>query len=224
MKTKILLIRHAESKKNIKDIHGGSGEGLTEQGVLQAKKTVSSLLDMGINPSNSILIYPPNLQVVETAEIFKNMIGLRQEVIEEFKPLDLGIIGGLSNKEVKEKYPECFNLMNKWRSKEIEICDLTIPEMESPVAFFERGKIVLKKIQHGKYNIFICTNSLYILLLNILFGNLPVQGGGYKHFDIHNCGISLFEYNEKENRFILNKDTTNVDDVCNFLSKRSNLS
>lgn len=221
MNTRIILIRHAQSIKNLKDIHGGSGESLTDCGILQAEKLANSLLELGVDQTNSVLIYPPNLQVVETAAILMNKIGLYQEVIEEFKPLDLGIISGLSNKEVELQFPECFLLMKRWRNKEIEICDLAIPGMENPLDFYKRGQVVLEKIQHKKNNIFLCTNSLYILLLNILLGNTPNQGDGYKHFNIQNCGMTLFEENINEKSFYLNQLATNVADVSHYFTNKS---
>ena len=39
---KIILMRHAESVKNIKKIHGGKGESLTEYGKAQAIKVAKS--------------------------------------------------------------------------------------------------------------------------------------------------------------------------------------
>lgn len=216
MNTKVYLIRHAQSVKNIKDIHGGIGERLTDCGIMQANNLADKLLAQGINYANSVLFYPQNLQVVETASILKEKIGLQQIEIEEFKPVYLGVISGLSNIEVEEKYPECFQLLCRWRNKEIEICDVDIPGMEKPVDFFIRGQAILENIQYNKNNIFICTSSLYVLLLNILLGNTPVHGGGYKHFNIQNCGLTLFEQDRCKNCFRLNRYITDVDDVCDY--------
>lgn len=216
MKTTVFLVRHAQSVKNIRDVHGGIGERLTEYGVLQADRLADNLLTIGIDSANSVLVYPPVLQAVETASILKARIGLHQLVIDEFRPLDLGIIAGLSNREVKKQFPEYFQIMRRWRNREIEICDLTIPGMESPHGFFTRGQILLTKIQHNKNNIFVCTNSLYILLLNIIFGNSPERGGGYKHFNVQNCGLTLFEKDDIDHCFRLNRLVTDVDDVNNY--------
>lgn len=212
MNTKILIIRHAESEKNLKDIHGGKGECLSILGVKQANDLAKKLMKLGVNSRNSVITYPENVQTKETAEIIMKQLGVTDSNVSEFVPLNLGIINGLSNYEVEKKYPYIFELLFKWRNKEIEICDLNIPQMEPPFEFYNRGLNVLNDITFGKINIFIATNSLYILLINILFGNKCIKGGGYIHFDIPNCGISMFNV-DVSRKVILDKEITDVHDV-----------
>ena len=92
--------------------------------------------------------------------------------------------------------------------------------MESPSKFYERGLEIMSTLQKEKYNIFILTNSLYILLLNIILGNTYLEGGGYKHFDIYNCAITMFEENNNGN-FILNTQYTDAIDVLNYIKNKS---
>ncbi len=214
MNTKIILIRHAQSLKNIKDIHGGSGESLTSKGRNEVSSLVEKLVKMGVNCDNSVIISAPSIQTKETAEIISKKLNIINFDIPNFKPLFLGVVHGLSNELVLREYPDVFRLLSKWRNKELEICDLKIPEMENPVEFYNRGLKILDKLDKGKYNIFIATNSLYILLLNILFGNTCLKGGGYKHFDIPNCGITVF--NKKNGNYELDRHQTNVYDVLKY--------
>lgn len=212
MNTKIILVRHAQSIKNLKGIHGGNGEPLTLRGKEQANFLAIKLLKIGINHENSIIVYPQNIQTKETAKIVLAKLDIPSYNIKDFTPLHLGIVHGLPNEIVATKYPQVFNLLQKWRNKDLEICDLTIPEMENPLEFYNRGLKVLNEVKKGKYNIFIATNSLYILLLNILLGNNCRKGGGYKHFNIPNCGITMFS-EISEGNFMLNLKVTNVQDV-----------
>lgn len=212
MKTKIILIRHAQSEKNLKDIHGGNGESLTSLGKEQANALAVRLFELGICPDNAVIAAPQNIQTKETAEIISNKLALPKYDISDFRPLYLGIVHGLSNEVVADKYPEISNLLFQWRNKELEICDLAIPEMENALEFYNRGLKVLDKLNKEKYNIFIATNSLYILLLNILFGNTCMKGGGYKHFDIPNCGLTMFN-EDSDGKFILDIGHTDVEDV-----------
>lgn len=215
MTTKIIIIRHAQSIKNIKDIHGGNGESLTLLGQKQASALAIRLSNFGICYSNATIIYPQNVQTRETAEIISNKLTVPMYNISDFKPLYLGIVHGLSNEAVADKYPQIYDLLFKWRNKELEICDLAIPEMEEPSEFYKRGLKVLDRLNRGKYNIFIATNSLYILLLNIMFGNTCIKGGGYKHFDIPNCGLTMFD-ETSDGRFVLNMRYTDVQDVLSY--------
>ncbi len=218
MNTKIILIRHAQSLKNLKNIHGGKGESLTELGRKQASDLADRLFKIGVSYDNATIAAPQNIQTKETQEIISEKLNLPRYNISDFRPLYLGIVHGLSNELVADKYPQISDLLFKWRNKELEICDLLIPQMENVFEFYNRGIKVLDKLNKGKYNIFIATNSLYILLLNILFGNTCIKGGGYKHFDIPNCGVTMF--NEiSDRKFILDTEHTNVEDVLSYGKK-----
>lgn len=218
MNTKIILIRHAQSLKNLKNIHGGKGESLTELGRKQASDLADRLSKIGVSYDNATIAAPQNIQAKETQEIISEKLNLPRYNISDFRPLYLGIVHGLSNELVADKYPQISDLLFKWRNKELEICDLLIPQMENVFEFYNRGIKVLDKLNKGKYNIFIATNSLYILLLNILFGNTCIKGGGYKHFDIPNCGVTMF--NEiSDRKFILDTEHTNVEDVLSYGKK-----
>lgn len=215
MDTKIIIIRHAQSIKNLKDIHGGEGESLTSLGKEQAVALADRLSKIGICYNNATITAPLNIQTKETAEIISSKLALPQYDILDFKPLYLGIVHGLSNAAVANKYPQIFDLLSQWRNKKLEICDLVIPEMENVFEFYNRGLKVLDKLSIGKYNIFIATNSLYILLVNILFGNTCINGGGYKHFDIPNCGMTMFN-KKSDGKFILDIEYTDVEDVLAY--------
>lgn len=215
MNTKIILIRHAQSIKNLKDIHGGKGESLTELGKRQASDLVDRLFKIGVRYNNAIIAAPQNIQTQETEEIISEKLSLPRYNISDFRPLHLGIVHGLSNEVVADKYPQISDLLVQWRNKELEICDLLIPQMEDIFEFYNRGIKVLDKLNKGKYNILIATNSLYILLLNILFGNTCIKGGGYKHFDIPNCGLTMFS-ETSGGKFIMDIKNTDVKDVLSY--------
>ena len=218
MNTKIILIRHAQSLKNLKDIHGGQGESLTELGKKQASDLADGLSNIGVRYDNATIAAPQNIQTKETEEIISEKLNLPKYNIPDFRPLYLGIVHGMSNELVAAKFPQISDLLFQWRNKEIEICDLLIPQMENVSEFYNRGIKVLDKLNKGKYNIFIATNSLYILLLNILFGNTCIKGGGYKHFDIPNCGMTMFD-EISDRKFILDVEHTNVVDVLSYEKK-----
>lgn len=212
MDTTILLVRHAESIKNINDIHGGTGDELTCLGLAQANEIVQKLRKIGVNKDNAVISYASSIQTERTAEVIIKGLHIQSRASMSFEPLYLGVVHGLSNEDVKKRFPTEYQALTLWRKKEIEICDLNIPDMESPRDFYNRGLRILDNIATNKYNIFVATNSLYILLLNIMLGNTPERGGGYKHFDIQNCGMTLFTQKER-GRYVLSRSYTDVDDV-----------
>jgi broad specificity phosphatase PhoE len=209
MYTSVILVRHAQSEKNIKDIHGGDGEKLTSLGLKQAYSLANVLRSWNINRDNSIITYAPNVQTAETADILSKRLNCTAKKMSAFIPLYFGVVHGLSDQEMKTKYPDVFLLLSQWRNKEMEICDLDIPKMESPLAFYKRGQEILNNIQNDKHNIFIATNSLFILLLNILLGHTCEHGGGYKHHSIENCDIAFFETMDNKT-FLMRPEYTTV--------------
>lgn len=198
----IILIRHAESIKNLKDIQGGEGESLTVKGIEQAEKVVGVL--RSYIPFN--LYSLPSIHTIETTEIIAKLLGISYKISPILYPLNLGVINGMSNDEVSKNYPNIFENLLLWRERKIEICDLNIPGMESASTFWERGKQILNIFDFEKMNCLICTNSVAILLLNMLKGRNIDRGNGYKHIKINNCDYAIFE-KDIGNNFILTSTT-----------------
>lgn len=190
--TVIVLVRHAESVKNLGDIHGGKGMQLTPKGREQCAILVGKMKSWGINKDNAVLLFSESVQTKETAELIEKQMGMPSEPIKGGATINLGVASGLSNDEVKHRFPEVYNNLVKWRNKEIEIADLHIPGMESAEGFFNRGLTILSSVRENCYNIFVVTTSLFILLANILLGKTVRRSGGYKHMDVRNAEIALF--------------------------------
>jgi len=221
MTTNIILVRHAESLKNIKDIQGGSGEPLTSFGRKQIISLANSFKALGVSNVNSVIISVPCVQTSETSNILSRNTGIPIEKMHSFIPLNLGVIHGLSNAEIKTLYPQMYDRLIRWRHRQIDISELNIPGMENPNDFFDRGKEILSNITPNKYNIFVATNSLYILLLNILLGPNGCFGdGGYKCYNVPNCGVVWFEQLGESRYFIKPENTgiLNDADLPNFCS------
>lgn len=207
--TTVLLIRHAESTKNIKDIHGGEGEKLTAKGRQQSFDLCELLTQYGIRRKNATIFTAPSVQTLETANIISNRLDIIIKQIKDFVPMNLGVANGCSNKELEERFPQVYSVLTKWRNQEIDISELLIPGMDSPQDFYKRGLKILDSIEKGKINIFIATSSLFILLLNILLGHNCNYGGGYIHYNIPNCGMIWFDL-ITEHEFVIDWDKTNV--------------
>lgn len=208
MNRKIILIRHAESQKNIKHIHGGNGEAITPKGDLQAQE-IAELLKSKLDLCRLKIYASTSFHTRETARMIASSMKLNVEQPIDFKPLNLGVADGLSEQELSQKYPDVQQLFVQWRKRLIDIKKLVVPNMESPLNFWERGKIILSQIDTNYDSLLVCSNSLMILLCNIMLGNHPIHTDNYKHITIHNCGIIAF--NKVGNSFILDNNLTNVD-------------
>ena len=216
-KSTIYLIRHAESLKNIMDVHGGGGMALTETGRKQADYIARRLASYGINKTNSIIFFPNSIQTKETADIIREQLDIPFFEIKNFKTLNMGVANGLSNQELRQRFPDVYKILDDWRCKRIDISKLNVDQMESPQHFYSRGLELLNNLQNNKNNIFIITTSLYILLSHILLEN-SIDGGGYIHLNVGNGEQTCFV--KDDNKYWLDCDKTDVEDILNIARKK----
>lgn len=206
---KIILLRHAESEKNIKKIHGGQGEALTLLGLEQAKN-IARVLEKKTDIDKLKIYTSTSFHTQATANVISAELNIPVEVPLLFKPLYLGIADGKSEFELMEKHPEIQALFDSWRKREIDIKKLIVPEMESYMNFWHRGEKLLKQVLSDKDVLMVCSNSLMILLANFMLGNHPLNTDEYKHITIKNCDMITFSTNDLKN-FTLYSDLTTLD-------------
>lgn len=186
-----IFVRHAESKKNLRDITGGKGEELTDVGRKQARYVAIKLKD-SLDPEPVKIVSSNIIQAQQTAEIIADTLKVDYSISSELIPAGMGVINGLSKKQLEEEYPEYALQMKRWRSREIEAIELNIPHMESPIDFWNRISAYLQKLSNGSVNVIVCTRSIMVLAYNLAHLNSPKPGGGYKHMDIDNCDTIAF--------------------------------
>ncbi len=204
----VVLLRHAQSEKNIKRIHGGQGEALTAFGKKQAVQ-VSKVIRENIEQKELKVFTSSSIHTQATAIILCKELNLSLEKPLSFTPLDLGVADGLSEDELLIKYPDCYELFRRWRAQEIDIKELIIPQMESYMSFWNRGNTLLSEIKHQGSSVLVCSNSLMILLTHIMMKHHPVKTNLYKHFGIENCGIISFKTLDYKD-FVLDEKLTTV--------------
>jgi broad specificity phosphatase PhoE len=187
---KLILIRHAECHKNIKGIHGGAiGEELTSKGISQSKA-----IAIEINKRNDIsnIYYTPVVQAKQTAEYISLTTGIPAFHCNLIKPLNLGVISGISVLDASLRFPRFTESMDGWRRGELELCDLKIPGMEDPETFFLRGLSFVEILLRDHTNSSVCvvaTRSVLILLENIALQHGIKSGQGYKEISYLNCSM-----------------------------------
>ena len=87
--------------------------------------------------------------------------------------------------------------MDEWRKGKIEINQLSIPNLTDINIFYNSGLEFLKTLKRKESQIIIATRSNLVLLANIMLGNNPSKGGGYKEIPWENAGFVTFEKNNK---------------------------
>jgi len=204
----LVLLRHGESNKNLKDKHGGPGEPLTEKGkqeIINASKMINEIKAL----KSAIIYYSERQQLIETVNFLCPLINGIAKADNRILPLGLGILDGLSNEEAMRKFPYTAKLMNEWREGKIEICDLIIPKAESLQNFWNRGKNFLSEIiAEESFPIIVGTRSILTLLISILLKRGIMRGGGYKSITIPPGGMLTFS--KKGSNFSL------LDEYCNY--------
>lgn len=208
--SRIILIRHAESTKNLKDIHGGKGEDLTEKGISQCHQ-VAEFFKNNLDLSRLRIFASTSIHTRLTADIICKDLNLKLEKPFDFKPLYLGIADGLSREELNKIDPVSAALLDSWRRKEIEIKQLKVPNMEHYMDFWKRGESLIINLPRDYDSVMVCSNSLFILLANYLMGNHPETTDRYRHINIQNCGLFAVKTNDFKS-FVIDKQLTNIEE------------
>ncbi len=207
--SKVILLRHAESIKNVKKIHGGLGEALTDNGVQQARN-IASRIETITRPGHLKIYTSTSNHTRYTAEIIAENLKIKVEPPFGFRPLHLGIADGVSEDELMLKNPEVHMLFQQWRSRKIDIKKLKVPEMEDYMDFWARGENIIKHLSNDSDNVLVCSNSLMILLCHYMLGNHPQLSNNYKHFSIDNCGMVVFNTQDYK-QFMINKNESTIE-------------
>ena len=123
MKTKIILVRHAECIGNISNrLSGRTNFNLTDNGIIQANKLAQRL-----NTKKIDIIYSSPLQrAIDTANIISKYNGnIKVEIDERLIEIDYGLCDGMSWDDINIQYP---NIRKLW--KEIYNYPIEMPEQE----------------------------------------------------------------------------------------------
>ena len=111
--TKILLVRHGETRWNLENrFQGGLNSDLTQHGRVQAKNLALNLSKVKIDKIYS----SPAPRALETAHILVNDRELHPISINELREIELGPWEGLTKSEAEKLYPEQFS--NFWTNPE----------------------------------------------------------------------------------------------------------
>jgi len=101
--TRLLLVRHGETEWNSDVIYRGRAEvALSETGRLQAERLGARLAAERV----TALYSSPLIRAKQTAEAVGRHTGCAVQVLEDLNDLDCGAWQGLSDPEVKARYPE----------------------------------------------------------------------------------------------------------------------
>jgi len=141
---KLIITRHGQTEWNKEGenrLQGRKDIELSEEGKEQAKKLALRLKDHNIE----LIFTSPSKRTLETSKEIKKFHPKAEIIIDnDLKELDFGILEGLTDQEIQEKYKEI------WGAREKDKFDYKIPEGESYAETEVRALRVLNKIMKTK--------------------------------------------------------------------------
>ncbi len=181
---KLIITRHAQTgwnKENptrlqgIKDIH------LSEEGKEQAKKLAIRLKDHNIE----LIFTSPLKRTLETAQEIKKFHSKAEIIVDkDLKELNFGILEGLTDKGIQEKYKEI------WEAREKDKFNYKIPGGESYEETEVRALRVLDKIIKTKKDSVIVAHATINKLFFKKLLKKPLEEISRNFFN--NTSISIF--------------------------------
>ena len=182
--TEIILARHGETEWNIEEIFRGRADiDLNETGLKQAELLAEYLSDLDITAIYS----SPLKRAMNTAETIARHHGL--DVINSPGLIDFnyGIWQGVTNREIKEKYPE---LYAEWNSHPDRV---TIPGGENLDNVRERATSVVNGIATGGEGTAVLVSHRVVIKVQIC-ALLGLDNSCFWNVRQDNCGITTFNY------------------------------
>lgn len=197
---RIIAIRHAESKKNIEGIYGGSGKKITENGLEQiAKKNQILQEKYDLLNENSVKIYSScnRLHVIETGKKIADFFKVDDVLLDErYSPIRLGVFDGLSKEEQRLKFPDAVKALENWNCGIGDINDFIVEGLESSKEHYLRIKAFLESLENETVYILIGTRSDISAIKNIVLGNDPDVYMQYKYYETDYLGGIYFEIDD----------------------------
>lgn len=193
----LILTRHAECYKNLRDEHGGKGDVLTPRGkkqLLAITKNVKETVEAFSIPLARIFC-ANIIQVSETASYLSKKLGVPMVPIPTIAPLDMGLIGGLSRQKAANMDPKAAERLERWRRGELEIRELNLPGAESIDHFWHRGKEFLEEVSTNQSSaVVVSSRSTLIMLLNMMLGRNPSVPREYHAWVFANVSLAAFSH------------------------------
>lgn len=135
----VYLLRHAEAYKNLAKVHGGGDQRLTPTGERQARTLGGYLLRLRGGAEGIQIIHQPEGRSAATARHI-GLVAARSTVeVPDLVGVRLGVAGGLSEKELAERYPEVAAALTAWRTNKGDLSARPrVPGSEPMEEFAER--------------------------------------------------------------------------------------
>src|SRR4030095_1406912 len=185
--TKVLLIRHGQSKGNAEGRFGGhTATPLSPRGRKQARATARALASEEISA-----IYSSDLpRAIETAEPLARIAHIKIQPMSAFRERSVGVMEGLTFEEAAQAHPEQYAALLRRDFDHV----LSGGESYRQLLDRARGKLdeAIELNRGGRIAIFSHTGTICILALHLM-GALDAPELKPVWIATSNCGISRFD-------------------------------
>ncbi len=205
----LITIRHGESYKNLKNISGGLGEGLTEIGINQVKDSATQLNSfLQTKKGYTVLGFRScdRQQLVETCDIIESITGVSFNKDERYVPIKLGVFNGMSSEKQRELYPKAAQEMQEWNDGTRDIMDVHVEGMQDSGEHVNKIIDFLKSIPDNSIVILVGTRSDISAVKNIQKGNHPWIKNTFRFIPTEYAEISCTRYNINKDSMIFNNN------------------
>lgn len=200
--TRVLLVRHGESRGNAERRFGGhTPTPLSELGRAQAEATARALANENITAIHSSDL----LRAVQTAEPLARETGLRVEQTEAFRERSVGIMEGLTFEEAAAAHPEEYAALLRRDFERV------LAGGESYRQLLDRASARLDRAVEqnpgGTVAVFSHTGTICILILHLM-GALDSPELKPVWVSSSNCGVTRFSIQRGGLTRLLNTNDT----------------
>ncbi len=194
---KLILVRHGETGWNREGRNQGQTQtGLNSEGIRQAHNLGQALRHFPLYA----LYSSPLPRAVQTAETIGSALSLPIISLPGLMEMDLGMLDGLTNEEMREQFPE---LLDLWRN---DPSSVQMPDGESLQQVLIRARRTVEKIRQesADKNAAAVTHNFVIgvLVLHVLglplsnFQSLRIELGSISIIEHHRGRWRLLSLNE----------------------------
>ncbi|WBB76682.1 alpha/beta fold hydrolase [Micromonospora sp. WMMD1128] len=170
----IVLARHVETEKNLRDIHGPSDlASVTARGQEQVTRLARAIQAAAVGVT--AVVATPTAQAVVSAQLLAGQLGVRYEGELDLPAIDLGVAAGRSTAELRTAHPRAHRSLDRFRTRVISAVDLDIPEAETARDLERRLVAWWRKDGRDRCpnRLVVGSSSTVLMLAHLLNGVLP---------------------------------------------------
>ncbi len=197
----VILIRHSESLKNIRDLFGDekTSFNITKKGKIDSIALAGKIQHfLGKNNTNHLtLLTSPDLRSFETTKIVSETLGCEFNVIDTLLPIKAGELSGISENEAKILYPELMKRKQLFRDGILNGYEISYPGGEDVRQFQERIMVDFFRIINLQKSLFCIISHQSVITAILSFFNAKINNiHYYYYYKLDLCGLSKITIND----------------------------